>query len=148
METSILDGIKKVLGIAPEYDAFDTDIIMSINTVFSDLHHLGIGPEEGFTIQDKTSKWEDFQIEGQTFNSVQTYIYLRVRMLFDPPGTSYLITAYEKQIKELEWRLNDRREVAKWTSAADETVLLPVDGDVDGGDPFTSSDVTYDGGAP
>lgn len=107
---SILDSTKKVLGIVPSYDAFDTDILMHINSVFSVLNQLGIGPTDGFTIEDATAVWSDFLSDVKPLNSVKTYMYLRVRMLFDPPTTSYLIAAMEKQISELEWRLNVYRE--------------------------------------
>lgn len=115
METSILISTKKVLGIAEDYTAFDLDIITHINTVFSTLAQLGVGPSEGFMIEDDSAMWSDFvtnvaQIDDMQFNAIKSYIYLRVRLLFDPPATSYLIEAFERQIKELEWRLNVHRE--------------------------------------
>lgn len=115
METSILISTKKVLGIAEDYTAFDLDIITHINTVFSTLAQLGVGPSEGFMIEDDSAMWSDFvtnvaQIDDMQFDAIKSYIYLRVRLLFDPPATSYLIEAFERQIKELEWRLNVHRE--------------------------------------
>ena len=107
---SILDSTKKILGLDPEYDVFDVDIITHINTAFFTLNQLGVGPAEGFMILDNTSTWALFS-EGQVnLNAVKTYVYLRVRLLFDPPQTSFAISAMEKQIQELEWRLNVHRE--------------------------------------
>lgn len=111
MPDSILDTTKKVLGIAADYTAFDPDILFHINTVFSTLCQLGIGPEDGFSIEDKDAVWADFIGEDKRLNSVKTYTYLRVRMLFDPPTTSFLQDAMKQQIQELEWRLNVHREV-------------------------------------
>jgi hypothetical protein len=115
METSILTGTKKILGLAEDYTAFDHDVITHINTAFSTLTQLGVGPAEGFMIEDETAVWTDFIIDDDLqYNSVKTYVYLRVRMLFDPPGTSFVITALNEQIKELEWRLNVHREETGW----------------------------------
>jgi hypothetical protein len=115
MEASILTSTKKVLGIAEDYTAFDLDIITHINTAFSTLTQLGVGPPEGFMIEDATPVWADFITDGDLqYNSVRSYVFLRVRHLFDPPTTSYLITAAEKQIEELEWRLNVHREETGW----------------------------------
>jgi hypothetical protein len=118
MQTSILTSTKKVLGIAEDYTVFDEDIIMHINTAFSTLTQLGVGPVEGFMIEDATAEWDEFIPEepaDHQYNSVRSYIFLKVSMLFDPPQTSYLIAAKEKQIAELEWRLNSHREETKWT---------------------------------
>ena len=105
MSDSILLSTKKTLGLAEDYTAFDQDIIMHINSVFSVLHQLGIGPLEGFEIIDDTDTWEDFASDVR-LNSIRSYVYLRVRLLFDPPTTSFLLNALQEQIKELEWRLN------------------------------------------
>ncbi len=113
---SILDSVKKVLGFDSDYTAFDTDIIMHINSVFSILYQLGIGPDEGFSIDDHTSTWSEFLGTVANANSVKTYVYLRVRILFDPPTTSYLIDALTQQIQEIEWRLNIQREGESWTN--------------------------------
>lgn len=110
MEDSILNSVKKVLGITADYTAFDADIVMHINSVFSTFHQLGVGPVEGFAIEDATSTWSAFLGDDPRYNSVKTYVFLKVRMLFDPPGTSYLIQAMERQATELEWRLNIVRE--------------------------------------
>lgn len=102
---SILTSIKKMLGIEEDYEAFDTDIIIHINTVFTILHQLGVGPKEVFKIHDKYSYWSDF-IETGSAESVKTYIYMRVRLLFDPPTSSIANEALKDSIKELEFRLN------------------------------------------
>ena len=116
MENSILNSTKKVLGLSPEYVVFDEDIIMHINTAFSTLTQLGVGPAEGFMIEDASAEWDDFITDGDVqYNSVRSYVFLKVSMLFDPPQTSYLITAKEKQIEEFEWRLNVHREEDGWT---------------------------------
>lgn len=102
---SILDGVKKVLGFDPEYTAFDPDIIMHINTAFGTLHQLGVGPEKPFIIQDKESTWDQFTTDDSIV-SAKSYLWASVRLAFDPPSTSYGITALENLKKELEWRLN------------------------------------------
>jgi hypothetical protein len=109
---SILEDTKKVLGLAPEYDAFDTDVIMHINTVLSILGQLGVGPADGFMIEDASANWSDFFGEVKLLNPIKTYVYLRVRMFFDPPTTSFLQDAMNKQIEELTWRINVHREGA------------------------------------
>lgn len=114
METSILKSTKKILGIAEDYTVFDYDIITHINTAFSTLTQLGVGPDQGFMIEDETPTWTDFIGDDIQYNAVKTYVFLRVRMLFDPPQTSYLISAMNEQIKELEWRLNVHRETTEW----------------------------------
>lgn len=103
---SILTSVKKMLGITEEYTQFDADIIMHINSVFMILNQLGIGPNEVFSITDKNAIWDDFKVENQYTEAVKSYTYLRVRLLFDPPSTGPLSEAIERQIKELEWRMN------------------------------------------
>lgn len=110
METSILKSTKKILGIADSYTAFDLDIITHINAAFSILNQLGVGPVEGFMIEDEGSDWEDFVVPQTQLNLVKTYVFLKARLLFDPPTTSFLIEATTKQIEEYEWRLNVFRE--------------------------------------
>lgn len=129
MEESILKSTKKTLGLADDYDVFDQDIIMHINSVFSTLTQLGVGPPEGYMIESDKDLWEDFISDDPTYNSIRSYMYLRVRMLFDPPPTSYAIDAMERQIKELEWRLNQNREETEWVDPnpviiVDPTVLI------------------------
>lgn len=101
---SILDSIKKLLGIQPEYRAFDEDLIIHINTVFIILNQLNIGPEEGFMIVDGSESWDDF-VKGINETMVKTYIYLKVRLMFDPPTSGVLIDSMNSMISELEWRL-------------------------------------------
>ena len=104
---SILTSIKKMLGIAEENTDFDADIIMHINSVFTTLTQLGVGPSEGFYIESKVDIWEDFISDYIKLQAVKTYIYLKVRLLFDPSSLgSSTLAAYERQIQELEWRLN------------------------------------------
>jgi len=110
MEPSILTSTKKVLGIAETYTVFDMDIITFINTAFSILNQLGVGPVDGFFIEDESAEWEDFDVPANQLNLVRTYVFLKVRMLFDPPATSFLISAMTDQLKEYEWRLNIFRE--------------------------------------
>ncbi len=133
METSILTSTKKILGLAANYTAFDHDVITHINTAFSTLTQLGVGPASGFRIQDASAVWSDFLGTSDTeLDAVQSYVYLRVRFLFDPPTTSYLVGAYEKQLVELEWRLNVHREESSWVSP-EETVTGKKPEVVDGG---------------
>lgn len=104
---SILTSIKKLLGIAEEYTQFDDDIIMHINSVFMTLTQLGVGPSEGFSIEDDSAYWSDFIPDLNKLQAVKTYIYLKVRLVFDPTSLgSATLAAYERQIQELEWRLN------------------------------------------
>jgi hypothetical protein len=115
VETSILKSTKKILGLAEDYEAFDLDVITHINASFSTLSQLGVGPDVGFAIEDATSEWTDFIDAGPQLNQVKTFVYLKTRMLFDPPTTSYLIGAFEKQLEEVTWRINTLREGTEWT---------------------------------
>ena len=105
---SILTSIKKMLGIDEEYTHFDADIIMHINSVLMTLTQLGVGPSEGFAIEDDTSTWIDFipQITTAQLHAVKSYIYMKVKLMFDPPLSSSVIESMNRQIAELEWRLN------------------------------------------
>lgn len=103
---SILTSVKKMLGPEEDYEHFDPDIIMHINSVFMILNQLGVGPKTMFRIEDKEATWSDFMPEGEMLELVKSYMYLRVRMLFDPPQSSALMEAMNNQIKEFEWRLN------------------------------------------
>lgn len=103
---SILTSIKKLLGIAEEYEHFDKDIIMHINTVLVTLNQLGVGPAEGFRIADKEDTWNEYlgdklMLQG----NVITFMHLSVKMLFDPSLSSAVLASTERQIKELEWRI-------------------------------------------
>jgi len=112
MEESILKSTKKILGLADDYTPFDLDVITHINATFSILDQLGIGPDGGFFIEDTTTEWIDYEVPPNQLNLIKTYVFLKVRMLFDPPTTSFLIDAMNNQIKEYEWRLNTFREWA------------------------------------
>lgn len=102
---SILNSIKKLLGIAEDYDHFDSDIIMHINSVFATLTQLGVGPEDGFSIDDESAKWEDFLPEERMLHSVKSYMFMKVKLMFDPPLSSAVIECTKEQIKEMEFRL-------------------------------------------
>lgn len=106
MDDSILNSIKKLLGFEADYDAFDTDIQLHINTVFSILHQIGASPIEGFVITGPDEKWADFIGNRMHVEMVKTYVYQKVRLAFDPPSTSFSIAALKDQISELEFRLN------------------------------------------
>lgn len=103
---SILTSVKKLLGIEESYEHFDADIIMHINSVFMILTQLGVGPSEGFSIQDSETSWSDFIPEGSNLEAVKSYMHHKVRLLFDPPTSSAHIEAINRTIGELEWRLN------------------------------------------
>lgn len=106
MENSILNSVKKLLGIAEDYDEFDTDIIIHINSVFVTLQQLGVGPDEGFSISDNSTTWSDYLSDNKLLNNVISYMGLKVKMLFDPPTNSSILSSYERTIQELEWRIN------------------------------------------
>lgn len=106
MDSSILTSIKKLLGIAEEDTSFDQDIIMHINTVFAILAQLGVGPVNGFSIEDDGAIWSDYLGNTTNLELVKSYIYMKVRSMFDPPTSSILADAMNKNISELEWRIN------------------------------------------
>lgn len=106
----ILDDIKKQLGLDKDYDVFDLDTILGINTVFANLQQLGVGPkDEAFQLLDNTEKWSEFYAHlgvETNFAQVKSLIFMRVKLMFDPPTSSFALDSYNKQIAELEWRLN------------------------------------------
>ena len=108
-KNSILTSIKKLLGITEFCTDFDTDIIMHINTVLMTLNQLGVGTE-GFQIEDKNAVWSEF-IKSDKLAATKSYVYLRVKLLFDPPLNSAIVEAIKESIRELEWRLNVRVEL-------------------------------------
>lgn len=114
---SILTSIKKMLGIAEEYIHFDPDIIMHINTVLMGLTQIGVGPAEGFTINDDSETWDDLlKTNAIGVEAVKTYVYLKVKMAFDPPLSSSVAEAFNSNIHEQEWRISlavDPREVTE-----------------------------------
>ena len=106
MTDSILNTTKKLLGIAEENTEFDLDIILHINSVFTILTQLGVGPSKGFFITDGSATWSDFIPEGEMMEAVKSYMGCKVRMLFDPPTSSATMQALQNMCNELEWRLN------------------------------------------
>jgi hypothetical protein len=110
MEESILKSTKKILGLDADYTPFDLDVITHINAAFSILNQLGIGPVDGFTVNDESATWDQYSAPDNQLNLVKTYVYLKVRILFDPPGTSFLLESANNQTKEYEWRLSTLRE--------------------------------------
>lgn len=119
---SILTSIKKLLGITAEYKQFDPDLIIHINSVFLILKQLGIGPEQGFSISGEYEKWNQFLPEGSTnFEAVKSYMYIKVKLLFDPPTSSAVMEAMNRIASEYEWRLNVEAESAP--------VIVGEDGD-------------------
>ena len=110
VNSSILLSVKKMLGPSADYDIFDPELIIYINSVFGTLHQLGVGPEEKFVITGDSELWSDFTTEGEEIEEVKSYMYLRVRLLFDPPSSSFVLSSFKEQLKELEWRLQCKAE--------------------------------------
>lgn len=139
MEQSILTSTKKVLQIGPDDESFDLDIITHINSAFSTLHDLGVGPAEGFTIEDDEAEWADFLSvdDNMQLSRVKTFVLLHARLLFDPPATTFHLNAAQEQLQEVTWRLSVNREGVDWVDpdppeASDDDVF---------GDP-----IVFDGG--
>lgn len=133
MEDSILISTKKVLGLDPSYRAFDFDVMMHINAAFSTLNQLGVGPIGGYSIDNELDGWSDLDFSVTLLGFVKTYVYLKVKSLFDPPTTSFAIEAMNKQLAEYEYRINLYRETAElepdWPPPSGGNVIL------DGGAP-------------
>lgn len=107
MDESIFESIKALLGPDASYDVFDTDIMIHINSALSVLTQLGVGPSDGFAITGYDETWGDFiGSYGYPLNMVKTYIYMKVKIAFDPPANSSVLNAYLESCKEYEWRLN------------------------------------------
>ena len=102
---SILTSIKKLLGIDELYTHFDADLVMHINSVLMILTQMGVGPSDGFTIEDDSTTWNEFIPDMKNFEAVKTYIHLKVKLIFDPPTSSAVIESINRMISELEWRL-------------------------------------------
>ena len=117
---SILVSIKKMLGISEDVKIFDADIIIHINSVFMILNQLGVGPSKGFSITDATSTWSEFIPNESSIEAVKSYVYLKVRLLFDPPTSSAAIESYNKMIAEFEWRINVMVETGEIVSTETE----------------------------
>ena len=110
---SILTSIKKLLGIEEEYTHFDADVIMHINSVFSDLTQIGVGPSEGFAISDAGTTWREYTDDDLSIANVKQYIFLKVKLVFDPPTNSSVLASYERTVEKLEWRLNVASDTTK-----------------------------------
>lgn len=112
MEQSILTSTKKILGLDESYTAFDLDVITHINAAFAVVFQLGIGPTDGFSIEDDTAEWSDLStdVSSPILNLLKTYIWLWVRLNFDPPNTGYAVQAAQEQLKEYEWRMYTLRD--------------------------------------
>ena len=106
MTESILNTIKKMLGFPVEDKAFDEDVIVNINSALMVLQQLGVGPDTVFTIEDENALWSDLLTDPAMYAATKTYVYLKVKQVFDPPGTSFVLDAIKNQIQELEWRLS------------------------------------------
>lgn len=128
---SILDDTKKALGLAPDYDPFDAELIMHINSVLANLNQLGVGPVSGYEIDSSADLWNDFLGDWARLNNVKSYVYLAVKMMFDPPNVGYVLTAMEKQLEKAEWRINVAREELiyppepeGWIPEMNDTIIL------------------------
>jgi hypothetical protein len=128
MGQHILQSTKKLLGIDPDDQSFDLDIITHINSEFSILTDLGVGPEEGFVI-DEYTEWESYLSDDPVkLSKIKTAVYLRTRLLFDPPTQAFLLEAVKEQLREAEWRLSTTREATEWVDP-DPPAVLVVDGE-------------------
>lgn len=132
MAESILTSTKATLGLSEDHTAFDTELVLFINSVLSRLTQLGVGPDTGFRIEDDSATWEDFIGVGAKLNNVKSYMHMRVKMLFDPPELGFVITAMKSEIEQEEWRLMVECD----PRAKQDTVVIPV------------QEVILDGGGP
>lgn len=122
LEQSILKSTKKLLGIGDDDTSFDQDIIIHINSAFSHLNDLGVGPKDGFIIDDESEEWDDFLPDADEagnsnqvkLSKVKTVVFMKTKMVFDPPASSYLQDSMEKLLQEAEWRLSANRESTDW----------------------------------
>lgn len=132
MEQSILKSTKKTLDVDPDDESFDLNIITHINSAFSVLTDLGVGPPGGFVIEDESAAWDSYLPDDDPvkLSQVKTIVHLRTRLLFDPPQVGFLLEAIKKQIEEAEWRLSVNREETEWVDPDPPTYMV-----VDGGDP-------------
>lgn len=115
IDDSILNSIKKLLGLSPDYPAFDQDVAIYINTAFSNLNQIGVGPDEGFQITGPSETWAEFLDPSGLSNlqAVKTYVYITVKKIFDPPGASNHLAALDAVLEEITWRISTRREGVK-----------------------------------
>ncbi len=139
MEPSILKSTKKLLQVALDDTSFDLDIMTHVNSAFSTLHDLGVGPKAGFAIDDDEAQWTEFLPslvdDLVQLNQVKSFVAISVRLAFDPPQTAHLLGAAEKQLEELTWRLNARRENEEWVdpNAIEQPEVAPEPTVLDGG---------------
>ena len=121
MQDSILMTIRKLVCGDPYANHFDTDLLVHINACFSILNQLGVGPESGFVVTDETQSWSSYVADNRILNMVKTYVTLKVKKIFDPPLTSSVLEAMDKEISQLEWRLNVAVDPVKPTSVSKTT---------------------------
>lgn len=115
---SILESTKAAMGIVPEYDSFNNQLIMLINSAFSTLSQLGIGPDDGFAIEDSSTTWDEFLNGKRILNFVIQYVHIYVRLGFDPPQNSFAVQSMKQQLDELTWRINVQAEKMNSSSSA------------------------------
>lgn len=113
MNESILDTIKKLLGMTPSYTAYDADVIVAINSTFNVLYQLGVGPETPYSISNAYDTWSQFTEDRKTIEMVKTYIFLKVKLIFDPPLNSTVLESYKQMASEYEWRLNTEDDIVR-----------------------------------
>ena len=105
MEESILKTIKQLIGCPDDFEQFDLDLIVHINSAFATLTHLGVGPKEGYRITGAGNAWSEFEDDAQKLSLIKDYVYIKTRLLFDPPTSGSLMDSLKEQLKEMEWRL-------------------------------------------
>ena len=103
---SILTSIKKLMGLTEEYDAFDQDILILINSVLFELEQIGVKAKDGFTLSDKTAVWSDYSDDDRLLNALKPYIYMKTKLTFDPPTSSGALDSMNRIIDRFEWRIN------------------------------------------
>lgn len=102
---SVLNSIKKLHGISEDDTSFDTDLIIHINSTLMALNQIGLGPVEGFFIEDSTTTWLEFVENRFIAEAVASYVYVKVRLVFDPPASPTVVDALRSSAKENEWRI-------------------------------------------
>jgi hypothetical protein len=132
MATSILNAAKETLGIAEEDPAFDIELTIHINSVLADLNDFGVGPVAGHEITGPEDTWEDFLGSEKKLNTAKSYMYLRLRLIFDPPATGPATESFNKQAEQMAWRLQTRQEVAILEDPLNVTDDGVIDGIIDG----------------
>lgn len=124
---SILISIKKALGLAEDYTVFDPEIIMHINSVLADLFQLGVGPEDGLFIASASDTWDELIGIDRRLNAVKSYVFLRVKFLFDPPTVGYVLTSLEKLIEKAEWRITVAQDEILHPAPQPQPVVVYID---------------------